>query len=358
MKSLALLTRDNFREGVFARDGYKCVFCGKTAEDTPEGKLDAHHIIERRLFSADHEKNGYFLDNGVTVCEDHHMQCEMTTISCDDARQAAGITRIVLPSYFYDDIEYDKWGNSLIANSMRLKGPLFYDESVQKVLGKGDVLKFFSKYVKHPRLSHLPWSEGMNSDDRRIETLDRMIGKEVVVTTKMDGEQTSIYNDYLHARSIDGPPHASRAWVKKFASEWQYNLQDDQRVCGENLFAQHSIVYDETNPLPTYFLGFSMWERDMCLGWDEMVDNFTILGVTPVPVIWRGTFDEKAIQALYDSEKDWQTCEGYVVRLADSFSYNDFKFSVAKYVRKGHVQTAKHHWRSQRVIPNTTISQV
>lgn len=45
-----LLTRDQFREGVFARDAHRCVFCGRTAAETPEGKLDAHHIIERRLW--------------------------------------------------------------------------------------------------------------------------------------------------------------------------------------------------------------------------------------------------------------------------------------------------------------------
>ena len=39
-----LLTRDEFREGVFARDHNNCVICGEPA-------ADAHHIVERRLFS-------------------------------------------------------------------------------------------------------------------------------------------------------------------------------------------------------------------------------------------------------------------------------------------------------------------
>lgn len=38
--NVQLLTRDQFREGVFARDNYKCVFCDKPA-------VDAHHILER-----------------------------------------------------------------------------------------------------------------------------------------------------------------------------------------------------------------------------------------------------------------------------------------------------------------------
>ncbi len=38
-----LLTRDEFRESVFARDQYTCVFCNKPA-------VDARHILERRLW--------------------------------------------------------------------------------------------------------------------------------------------------------------------------------------------------------------------------------------------------------------------------------------------------------------------
>jgi hypothetical protein len=44
--------------------------------------------------------------------------------------------------------------------------------------------------------------------------------------------------------------------------------------------------------------------------------------------------------------------EGYVVRLAGEFPYSAFPLSVAKFVRKGHVQTTKHNWRTQAVIPN------
>jgi hypothetical protein len=77
-----------------------------------------------------------------------------------------------------------------------------------------------------------------------------------------------------------------------------------------------------------------------------------------VPVIWRGIYNERAIRALYDEKKDWDRCEGYVVCRTDAFSMRDFKYNVAKFVRKGHVQTFKHHWRSQRVIPNTTTGVI
>lgn len=122
-----LLSRDEFRERVFARDNHKCVICGAPAKDT-------HHIVERRLFTALEEAGGYFLDNGVSVCEEHHLAAERTTLSCEKLRQAAGILTVLLPEHLYDDFDYDKWGNPILPNSTRLRGELFYDESVQKVV--------------------------------------------------------------------------------------------------------------------------------------------------------------------------------------------------------------------------------
>lgn len=47
------LTRDEFRKSVFERDKYKCIICGEKAIFNDKNEvvnLDAHHIIERRLF--------------------------------------------------------------------------------------------------------------------------------------------------------------------------------------------------------------------------------------------------------------------------------------------------------------------
>jgi len=43
--------------------------------------------------------------------------------------------------------------------------------------------------------------------------------------------------------------------------------------------------------------------------------------------------------------------EGYVVRRAASFAYEDFQTSVAKWVRPNHIQTDEH-WMHKAVIPN------
>jgi len=335
-----LLTRDDFREGVFARDNNKCVFCEKAA-------LDAHHIIERRLWA----DGGYYMANGASVCQDHHILCEETTISVEDVRIACGITKIIVPQHLYPDTIYDKWGNPCLPNGTRLKGDLFNDESVQKILKQGGVLDLFVDYVKYPRTYHLPWSDNVNDDDRMMKSLDSFIGKEIVITEKMDGENTNIYSDYLHARSVDGKNHHTRAWVKQFASTFQYDIPKGWRVCGENLFATHSIKYEK---LPSFFMGFSIWnEKNVCIDWDSTLEWFSLLGIEPPPVLYRGIWDENIVKGIWDQE-NWEHSEGYVVRLAEEIPYSDFRFCVGKYVRKDHVSTVKH-WMHGQITENNIL---
>lgn len=333
-----LLTRDQFREGVFARDGFKCVFCEKPA-------VDAHHIIERRLWP----DGGYYLENGASVCGEHHLQCEMTIISVEEVREAAGIRKVCVPDTLYEDQLYDKWGNPLLDNGRRSRGPLFFDDSVQKILGEGGVLDLFDNRVKAVKTMHLPWSPGIHSDDRVIRDLTGFEGEEVVVTKKMDGENTMMYSDYIHARSIDGRNHPSRSWVKQFHAQIQGDIPEGWRLNGENVYAQHSIVYDD---LDTYFYGFALWnERNVRLDWDDQLFWFQMLGVTPAPELYRGVWDEKAVRSL-EKKLDFNKDEGYVVTTVKGFAFGEYHRKVAKYVRKGHVQTNKHWMYGQAVIPN------
>lgn len=335
------ISREAFREGVFKRDKFICVFCSNPAKD-------AHHILERRLWL----DGGYHIDNGISVCEEHHFACETTAISVEEARQAANIKKKIIPEHLYDDEVYDKWGNNILPSGQRLRGELFFDESVQKVLKVGGFLDLFTNRVKYPRTYHLPWSEGANDDDRTLLTCNHFLNKEVVITEKMDGENTTGYSDgYIHARSIDGRSHSSRAWVKNFLASRLHDMPEDWRLCGENLFAKHSIGYAE---LPSYFMGFSLWEKNLCLGWNETEYWFALLNIPSVPVLYRGIFDEKEIRKCYDS-KHWEYTEGYVVRLASDFTYGSFRKSVAKFVRKNHVQTVKHWMHGQAIESNKLI---
>lgn len=332
-----LLTRDKFREAVFARDNRKCVFCEKHAKD-------AHHILERRLFS----DGGYYLDNGASVCHEHHIKCETTEISVEDVRAACKIQKKIVPLHLYPDQVYDKWGNPVIENGRRLKGELFHDESVQKILKQGNMLDLFTDWVKYPRTYHLPWSEDVGKSDRIIQSLQFFEDKKVVVTEKMDGENTSMYSNHIHARSLDSASNSTRDWVKRFWANIHSEIPHGWRVCGENLFAKHSIEYQN---LESYFLGFSVWNnQNTCLSWEQTVEWFHLFGIKHVPVLYYGTFDEKKIRSLYTGA-DYNTSEGYVLRVADSFEYKDFNRAVAKYVRKDHVRTSQH-WLKSSITQN------
>lgn len=333
-----LLTRDQFREAVFARDNHKCVFCHQPA-------VDAHHILERRLWP----DGGYYTNNGASVCAYHHLECETTAISVEDVREACGITKKVIPEHMYSDHVYDKWGNIVLPNGQRMIGELFFDESVQKILRSSGILDSFTHYVKYPRTLHVPWSLGMHDDDRIHPNMDNFIGKRVVVTTKMDGENTTMYSDYIHARSIDGRSHPSRDWVKQFHSKIAGDIPLRWRICCENVFAKHSIAY---NDLESYVYGFSIWnEKNVCLSWDETVLCLELLDILPVPVLYDGIYDEKVILKLWDASKH-DKMEGYVIRLADEFPYSRFRHSVAKFVRPNHVATTAHWMYGQRVVKN------
>jgi hypothetical protein len=192
------LTRDDFGEGVFARDSHRCVVCGAVDKD-------AHHIMERRLF----DNGGYFLDNGAALCENHHVLAEQTVLTCEEIRAAARIATIILPDHLYPD--EDKWGNMVLKDGRRIRGELFNDESVQKILAAGGVLPLFLKWVKYPRTYHLPNSPGRTDDDRVLHDTSCFQGKRVIITEKRDGENTSLYTDYVHARSVDSASHRTKA---------------------------------------------------------------------------------------------------------------------------------------------------
>ena len=76
-----LLIRDNFRNAVFVRDGFKCKVC-----NADEVKLDAHHILPRITMPY----GGYVIENGISLCKLCHIKAEALSnyvnyaIQCDN----------------------------------------------------------------------------------------------------------------------------------------------------------------------------------------------------------------------------------------------------------------------------------
>ena len=70
--------------------------------------------------------------------------------------------------------------------------------------------------MKYPRTPHLPYSPGLASDDILLASDSHFHGMTVRVSEKLDGENTSLHSDRVHARSQESRHHESRSWIKKF----------------------------------------------------------------------------------------------------------------------------------------------
>jgi hypothetical protein len=213
---------------------------------------------------------------------------------------------------------------------------------------------------------HLPWTGHKTTDDKiwDEDLLEKAFsGKEIIITEKMDGENTTVYDDgSFHARSIDGRWHPSRNRMVGIAKGLGAQLPRGYRLCGENLYAQHSITY--TN-LPCYYMVFGIYdEKNMCLSWDDTEYFAKEIGATLVPRIWRGDWDHFYVNhpdmTRFIMSNDWLSGsehgmmgarEGYVVRTTEGFHYDDLGSHCGKYVRKDHIQT-NEHWMYKAVVPN------
>ena len=203
---------------------------------------------------------------------------------------------------------------------------------------------------KFPRTTHFPFSPGRSADDLVDEP---SFDGEVVVTVKMDGGCTTIYSDgYCHARSIDSGYHESRSYVSRLAVEVGLALPAGWRLCGENLYARHSIHYKN---LLDYFYAFAIFDDGpnggMCLSWDDFISVTRGLPrgnlYLPEPV-FIGPYDAKYIRNLAEL---LDSHEGIVVRPTASFHYTDYSSVVRKYVRENHV-VSSDHWMYDKLTKN------
>lgn len=310
------LTRQEFKNEVFKRENYKCAMCDKAA-------VDAHHIVDRGCYP----DGGYYVDNGVALCAAHHVDAEKGLITCTELREAAGIQCVVLPDNLDPRILYNKWGRPLSKNKLH----------------------------KYPKIWHLPWSRSLDTHDRVFtdEDVESFFeGREVVITEKLDGENTNMYNDHIHARSMDSGHHVSRSWVKALHASIKHEIPDNWRVCGENVYAKHSILY---HGLPTAFFVFGVYdENNTCLSWEDTKYFAEILGLACVPVLEDNKLFQRSIhEEVYTGESTFNRSEqeGYVVRLKGQINWTQHCISYAKFVRPNHVRTDKN-WMTQPMIKN------
>jgi len=212
---------------------------------------------------------------------------------------------------------------------------------------------------KYPKTLHFPFSPGTHSDDRIAPDVDALVGAEIVVTEKLDGENTCLNQYGVFARSHAAPTR--NPWAAYLKPFWECVRRDlgDLEVFGESLYAVHSIEY---TGLDSHFYVFAVRENRRWLSWDDVAAYAGMLGLPTAPVLFRGTVERDAIQtliedlarrpsALSDPEGGHSEREGVVARVARAFPNDAFPESVFKWVRRGHVQTDTFWARNWRRAP-------
>lgn len=204
---------------------------------------------------------------------------------------------------------------------------------------------------KFPKIPHLPFSQNADDDDIFLSDISQFIGKEVVITEKVDGEGSTLARDFLHARSLDSKDHISRHFLKGVWGSLRYDIPQEWRLVGENVFAKHSIFYSK---LPSYFLLFGIFdEKNMYAPWDFVLDFAKRYELITPYVIYRGIWDKEKVKSLYPFKSTYgaDEPEGFVVRESGEFAYDDFASHICKFVRKNHVRSSDN-WMYQPVVKN------
>lgn len=194
--------------------------------------------------------------------------------------------------------------------------------------------------MKYPRTMHVPFSENLQNDDRKIESMDTLWGKNVIIGEKLDGENCSLHSNGIHARSEDGDSYPWQSTVKSLWGSIRYKIPEHIQICGENMYAKHSIYYDG---LTSFYYVFNVIDKkrkvflstDECLSWCEE------LGLEYVPILYKGILTPDKCQ-MPKTSAFANEVEGYVIRVAEEFPVEDYKKYCAKFVRKGHVRTDEH----------------
>ena len=218
--------------------------------------------------------------------------------------------------------------------------------------------------MKYPRTYHVPFSPGATKDDKKLKDgwFEYYRGKEIVLTEKLDGENSCLCQRGVFARSHGAEtrsPWSINLWGDD-GLYWKVKgfIDDDLLVFGENLYGEHSIHYSK---LKDYFHVFACYNEtnDKWWSWDDVKFVSKVLGVPHVPTLWRGRAEsedqirELIVQTMnvpsaYGDEK-----EGILMRLAGEFNGDDFPNYVCKYVRANHVQTDEHwtrNWKKAELI--------
>jgi len=212
---------------------------------------------------------------------------------------------------------------------------------------------------KYPSTPHWPWSQTVHKDDRYHQDPIAFVGREVVITEKLDGGNTCLYGGEVYARSTGQPSHHGWMGMVRKHHAWKtVDARPDMVFYGEDLFGIHSIEYDAMREDETFRLFAARYINPKYMegGWfadHDLLEKIAAeLGVITVPTLFKGTFDSvEDITEWFEAHIDQPStlggeCEGFVIKRNTPIIADQFSHYVAKYVRANHVQTDEHWTRN------------
>jgi len=183
------------------------------------------------------------------------------------------------------------------------------------------------------------------------------VGEPVVVTEKLDGSNTLLYQGDVYARSVSAP--ATAKWLAMVRKHHAWKVTEPGILLyGEEIYGVHSIEYEPV-PEDETFYAFALRFGDGSFGsFRTMAEYAEARSIPVVPILFEGTF--RTVHTIRDFVSTAHqepsalggAREGVVIRLAEGFPAADFKHSVCKSVRAGHVQSDEHwskRWRPCRI---------
>ena len=210
--------------------------------------------------------------------------------------------------------------------------------------------------TKYFRTYHFPFSKSVTSDDKITKDYSFLENREVVILEKLDGQNNSICKGGVYARSHSA--YSNKPWdreVWNIHARINHQLDEETYIFGENLYAIHSLEYRK---LESYFFVFGVRVGNEWLSWSDVILYADMLELPTVPTLALGTYSdiktevEQQVGKLsafdgYDPKDGREQMEGVVVRITDSFTQEQSKESVCKYVRANHVQTSDKNWHKE-----------
>lgn len=212
---------------------------------------------------------------------------------------------------------------------------------------------------KYPSTPHWPWSEKVHRNDSYHINPEHFVGKEVVITEKIDGGNTCLWDGQAYARSTSTPSAAGWFAMVKKHHAWKTAGEKTFFFYGEDIYGVHSIEYDAIPEDETFRVFAVRGYDDYFLNWDAVVGLSDKYNLPVAPVSFRGTFSSvDDVTAWFKQNRPLPSFmgperEGFVMRVVEHFPADQFATNVCKYVRKDHVQTDEHwtrNWKPCKIL--------